>query len=94
MADFSRLADFSQLANFSRLADFSWMAAFSQLAAFSWLTVQNNYEISEYLLEPDVFMQRLLVQILFVFFISAAYADAVAECLHIKINFWISVLEN
>ena len=39
------------------------------MAAFSWLAVQNNYEISEYILEPDAFMQRLLVQILFVFFI-------------------------
>ena len=37
------------------------------MATFSQLAVQNNYEISEYILEPDAFMQRLLVQILFVF---------------------------
>ena len=35
-------------------------------------SAQINHEISEYHLEPDVLMQRLLVQILFVFFSSAA----------------------
>ena len=36
-----------------------------------WFLVSVGYfEFSEYLLEPNVFMQRLLVQILFVFFIT------------------------